>query len=92
MSDSMMGGEQTAADPCHLYSDALDESLRKLDVLLAMIRRQTEDLWRCKNGMELSTAESGGDNYAATVLKTTLTEIEAYKSQLKSQIEELKRT
>jgi len=77
-------------DPCHLYSDALDQSLLQLDQLLPRIKQQAEDLYRCRRQMELQGAAAGGDHTEATSLNTAMVEVMAWSKQLTSQLRELK--
>ena len=77
-------------DPCQLFSDALDESCLQLDQLLPRIKRQAEDLYRCRRQMELQGAAAGGDHTEATSLNTAMVEVMAWSKQLTSQLRELK--
>ena len=76
-------------DPCHLYSDALDEKCRQLDLLLPEIRQLTEQLYRCRRQMELQGAAAGGDHRDATALQTAIVETVAWSSKLTRQLREL---
>ena len=76
-------------DPCHLFSDALDQSCLELDQLLPRIKQQAEDLYRCRRQMELQGAAAGGDHRDATALQTAIVETVAWSSKLTSQLKEL---
>lgn len=76
-------------DPCQLFSDALDESCRQLDLLLPRMRQQAESLYRCRRQMELQGAAAGGDHRDATALQTAIAETVAWSSKLTSQLKEL---
>jgi hypothetical protein len=76
-------------DPCQLFSDALDESCRQLDLLLPRMRQQAESLYRCRRQMELQGAAAGGDHRDATALQTAIAETVAWSSKLTSQLREL---
>ena len=76
-------------DPCHLFSDALDQSCLELDQLLPRIKQQAEDLYRCRRQMELQGAAAGGDHTEATSLNTAIVETVAWSSKLTSQLKEL---
>ena len=76
-------------DPCQLFSDALDESCRQLDLLLPRMRQQAESLYRCRRQMELQGAAAGGDHRDATALQTAIVETVAWSSKLTSQLKEL---
>ena len=76
-------------DPCRLFSDALDESCRQLDLLLPRMRQQAESLYRCRRQMELQGAAAGGDHRDATALQTAIVETVAWSSKLTSQLREL---
>jgi len=76
-------------DPCQLFSDALDESCRQLDQLLPRMKRQAEDLYRCRRQMELQGAAAGGDHTEATSLWTSIVEVVAWSSALTRQLREL---
>ena len=76
-------------DPCQLFSDALDESCRQLDLLLPRMRQQAESLYRCRRQMELQGAATGGDHRDATALQTAIVETVAWSSKLTSQLKEL---
>jgi hypothetical protein len=76
-------------DPCQLFSDALDESLLQLDQLLPRMKRQAEDLYRCRRQMELQGAAAGGDHTEATSLHTAIVEAMAWSRQLTSQLKGL---
>ena len=78
-------------DPCQLFSDALDESCRQLDLLLPRMRQQAESLYRCRRQMELQGAAAGGDHRDATALQTAIAETVAWSSKLTSQLKELSR-
>ena len=77
-------------DPCHLYSDALDQSCLELDQLLPRIKQQAEDLYRCRRQMELKGAAAGGDHTEATSLWTSMVEVMAWSGALTRQLRELK--
>ena len=76
-------------DPCQLFSDALDESCRQLDLLLPRMRQQAESLYRCRRQMELQGAAAGGDHTEATSLHTAIVEAMAWSRQLTSQLKGL---
>ena len=76
-------------DPCQLFSDALDESCRQLDLLVPRMRQQAESLYRCRRQMELQGAAAGGDHRDATALQTAIVETVAWSSKLTSQLREL---
>ena len=79
-------------DPCQLFSDALDESCLQLDQLLPRIKRQAEDLYRCRRSMSLSEAANSGDHPDALVLETTLVELAAYGGRLPDLIKQINTT
>ena len=72
-------------DPCHLYSDALDQSLLQLDQLLPRIKQQAEDLYRCRRQMELQGAAAGGDHRDAETLEAAIVALEMSSIALISQ-------
>jgi hypothetical protein len=77
-------------DPCRLFSDALDDSCLELDQLMQRIRRQAEDVYRCRRQMHLKQAAAGGDHRDAETLEAAIVALEMSSIALISQYRGLK--
>lgn len=76
---------------CQFHSEAIIESCRQLDQLVARIRREAEGEYRSRRQMDLKSAAAGGDHTEATSLWTSIVEVMAWSGALTRQLRELSR-